>query len=90
MNATESLLFNELFIGCLEDFFFQDDSKSYNIVEILDGLPVVYNLGGLVNSGIRFLVLKGTIVGDGMRPSQSFKVTLAGIQARATRNEDIR
>ena len=79
MSPTESLLFNDLFLKSLEDFFFKDDQASYDISEILNGMPVVYNIGQLINSGITFLALKGTIVGDGNVEKQRFRLTPAGI-----------
>jgi hypothetical protein len=90
MNATESLLFNELFLKSLEDFFFKDDQASYNIDEILNGMPVVYNIGQLINSGVTFLVLKGTIAGDGNTHNQRFKLTNTGINARVAELEEFR
>jgi len=53
-------------------------------------MPVVYCLEGLINSGITYLVLDGTIAGTGIEPNRRFQVTPEGIQRRATENEEIR
>jgi hypothetical protein len=52
MNATESLLFNKLFIEYLESVFLENDQRKFEFEEIGKSLPEFYQLPELVKAGM--------------------------------------
>jgi|SRR5450631_3397839 len=62
MNATESLLFNELFIDYLKDIFFEDPKRKFEQIDVRRSLPQFYEDSAMVNAGIAYLLRKQFIV----------------------------
>ncbi len=67
LNATESLLFTQLFIDYLKGKFFIQESEtsfkeiSYSTIEMVMEMPIVYKNQDLVSSGLQYLEGEGTI-----------------------------
>jgi hypothetical protein len=62
LNATESLLFNDLFIEYLQWVFSENESRKFEYDEIGRSLPTFYQLPELVKAGISFLLKKKIII----------------------------
>ena len=80
MTATESLLFNELFIEYLRDFFFERDDQQLDISKIMLAMPNFYDHADLINAGLIVLVRRGLIDKTGSQPNFLFQASKQAMQ----------
>jgi hypothetical protein len=90
MQASDALLFNELFIDFLKNYFFEQPDQKFTVSKLSADMPPFYQPEGLLSAGITYLRWQGIVTQVDVHGKNYYQVRSEAIEIRdqeeATKN----